>query len=293
MVEIKENSDKDVKIYPYFCDIEIPTKKVEDFPEVFKIENAEENVVEYISDTYLVLVVDDVRNGIMCGRFFKLRDDSPSIFNRVEGVERDIELLSEENVKEESHFVWHINDKIMFAEYNFKAIRMFSSPLSYYLNEKFGVEDCKITPIEDKHTFTHLKKEEEILSLNLKLTQDSTKTLEEEYNLPAWKGLLEIGKDNETIFEVSVKRCRKKDSQLNKEKVISFVSKLVENKAPIESVKVEAQDIVYDLIKNNLLFYFVKVNKDGRNLDKEKFYTRAISLYNKHINSIKENLKKD
>lgn len=293
MVELKENNDKDVKIFPYKCQINLPENKVQDFPEIFKIENSESNVIEYISDTYLVLVIDDVYDGFMFGRFFKLRDDSPSIFNRKEGKEREIDLLSEENIKEESHFIWNIADCIIFAEYNFSAIRMFSSPLSYYLNEKFNVNDCKIEPIEDKDTFNNLKKEDEIYSLILRTAQESSKTLQEKYNLPDWKILSDIGEDNETIFEVIVKRSRKKDSRLNKEKVINIVGKLVENKAPIESVKVETQDLVYDLIKNNLLFYYIKIKKDGRNLDNGDFNFKVLALYKKHIDTIKSNLKKD
>ena len=293
MVEIKENNDKDIKIFPYKCDLNLSEKSIKEFSEIFKIENSESNVIEYISDTYLVLVIDDIYDGFMFGRFFKLRDDSPTIFNRKEGKEKDIELLSEENIKEESHFIWNIQDCIIFAEFNFNAIRMFSSPLSYYLNEKFNVNDCKIKPIEDKNTFNNLKKEEEIYSLILRTAQESSKTLQEKYDLPDWKILSEIGEDNETIFEVIVKRSRKKDSKLDKDKVISIVGNLIENKAPIESVKVETQDLVYDLIKNNLLFYYIKIKKDGRKLNNDDFNFKVLSLYKKHISTIKNNLKKD
>lgn len=293
IVEFKENKDTDVKIFPYKCDLNLPENKVDDFTELFKIENSESNVVEYISDTYLVLVIDEVYDGFMFGRFFKLRDDSPTIFNRKEGKEREIDLLSEENIKEESHFIWNIKDCIIFAEYNFSAIRMFSSPLSYYLNERFKVDNCKIEPIEDKNTFNNLKKEEEIYSLILRTAQESSKTLQEKYNLPDWKILADIGEDNETIFEVIVKRSRKKESRLNKEKVITIVGNLIENKAPIESIKVETQDLVYDLIKNNLLFYYIKIKKDGRKLDNEDFNFKVLSLYKKHIPTIKGNLKKE
>lgn len=293
MVEVKEKSDKNVKIFPYLCEINLPENKTEDFKEIFKIENSENNVIEYISDTYLVLVIDDIYDGFMFGRFFKLRDDSPSIFNRRDGKERDIDLLSEENIKEESYFIWNTQDNIILAEYNFSAIRMFSYPLSQYLNEKFKVDDCKIFPIEDKNTFNNLKKEEEIYSLNMRIAQESSKSLQETYNLPDWKILLDIGKDNETFFEVTVKRNRKKDSKLDKDKVVSIVEGLVKNNAPIESIKVETQDIVYDLIKNNLLFYYINVKKDGRKLNRPDFNFKASSLYKKHIGTIKENLKKD
>jgi len=293
MVEIKEVDDKQVKIYPYECDINLSDKQVDDFPNIFKIENAEENIIEYTKDTYLVLVIDSIYDGFMFGRFFKLRDDTPTIFNRKEGKEKDIELLSEENIKEESHFIWNIKDCIIFAEYNFSAIRMFSYPLSFYLNEKFSVDNCIVKPVEDKNTFNNLTKEKEILSLSLRIAQENTKTLEEKYNLPAWKSLLEIGQDNETYFDVIVKRCRKRSSHLDKDKVIEIVGNLVENKAPVEAIRVEAQDIVYDLIKNNLLFYYIKIKREGRKLDNEDFNFKVLSLYKKYIPTIKENLKKD
>jgi len=293
MVELKENNDKEVKIYPYRCSIKNEDIKISNFPEIFKIENANNNVVEYTSDTYLVLVIDEIYDGFVFGRFFKLRDDSPTIFNRKEGKEKDIELLSEENIKEESHFILNVKDCIIFAEYNFSAIRMFSYPLSYYLNEKFKLNDCTVEAIEDKDTFNNLKTEEEILSLTLGFAQDSTKTLEEKYNMPAWKGLLDIGQDNESFFEVTVKRCRKKDSRLNKDKVIDMVGNLVKNKAPIDSIKVETQDIVYDLVKNNLLFYYLNIKRDGRKLNRDDFNHKTLTLYKKYIETIKKNLKKD
>lgn len=291
MVEIKEKIDKEVKIFPYKCDITPPDNKIEDFKELFKIENSDTNVIEYMSGIYLVLVIDECYDGFMFGRLFKLRDDSPTIFNKKEGKEREIDLLSEENIKEESHFIWNIKDSIIFAEYNFSAIRMFSSPLSGYLNEKFNIDDCKVVPIQDKNTFTNLKKEEIIYSLNMKIAQDKSKSLQDQYNLPDWKILFDIGEDNETFFEVSVKRSRKKDSKLDKDKVINIVGNLIEKKAQVDSIKVETQDIVYDLIKNNLVFYYINVKKEGRNLDKTDFNFKTLSLYKKHIDTIKSNLK--
>lgn len=293
MPDLCENNDKNIKVYPYFCKITSDDIQINKFHEIFKIDNSKNNVIEYVSGTYLVLVIDEIENGFMFGRFFKLRDDSPTIFDREKGKERDIPLLNGENVKEESHFVWNVADSIILAEFNFSAIRMFSYPLSYYLNEKFGVNDCRIEPLEDKNTFENLKMEDDILALNLRVAQESTKKLEEEYNLPAWKGLLEISKDNETIFEITVKRGRKKESKLDKDKVISIVGNLIENKAPIESVKVETQDIVYDLIKNNLLFYYIGIKKDGKKLNRHDFNNKVSLLYKKYSPNIKNNIKRD
>ncbi|GEM_PF-4805919 len=290
---IVRNIGKEVKVYPYVCTIPNSNIKVADFSTIFKISKAEKNVIKYHSDTYLVLIIDQLDNGFMFGRFFKLREDSPTIFDRKKGKERDISLLAEENIKEESHFIWNIQNGIIFAEYNFNAVRMFDTPLSFYLNEKFGVEDCTIMAIPDKHTFEHLKKEPEILALNLRFAQESTKNLEKKNNMPAWNVLLDIGQDNESIFEVSVKRSRKKDSKLKKEKVISLVGDLAKSETPPESIRVETLDLVYDLIKNNLLFYKLPIQKNGRKLDKADFNYKAQELYKRHIDNIKENLKKE
>ena len=50
---------------------------------------------------------------------------------------------------------------------------------------------------------------------------------------------------------------------------------------------------MYDLIKNNLLFYYLKIKKEGRKLDKGDFNFKTLTLYKKYIITIKENLKKD
>jgi hypothetical protein len=272
--------------------------KIDNFPRIFRITEGEKNVKPYppppdVPITNLVLVIDNAHSGFMFGRFFKLRNDVPMIYNKKRGEERPIELFKNENIKEESHLVWNIADKILLAEYNFSAIRMFSYPLSSYLEQKFGIEGCIISPIVNINAFTNLKGEEKILSLRIRFGQENIKTLEQKFNLPAMNVLSEMDQDNQTSYEVAVIKSRKRGSTLNREKAIGLFENLLDKKAPISSIKVETQETVYDLLKDNLLSYSFPVNKDERKVDTNDFYNKALRLYNNRIDEIKANLAHD
>lgn len=293
IINSNELKDKEVKIYPYHYILDGLDNDSQKIYEKFKIENAENNLIEYIKDTYLVLVVDDTDGDFVFGRFFKLRSDSPSIFNRKSHEEKPIELLADENIKEESHFIMNTKDSIIFAEYNFSAIRMFSSPMTTYLEEILKTKGSKVLPIEDLNNFENLKKEEDILSVFFRITQNSSKSLEETYNLFALKSLLNLSTDTDTIYEVSIKKARKKDSKLNKDEIIEMVGNLIDKKAPVEDIKLETADLVYDLTKGNFLFYRMDIETDGRNLKSSDFFNKAILLYKRQIVKIREMVRKE
>ena len=287
------SKDKEVKIYPYHYILNGIENESQKIYERFKIENADKNLLEYIKDTYLVLFVDDVDGDFVFGRFFKLRSDSPSIFNRKSHEEKDIDLLDEENIKEESHFIMNTKDSIILAEYNFSAIRMFSSPMTTYLEELLRMKGSQVLPIEDLNAFANLKEEGDILSVFFRITQNSSKSLEEDFNFFALKSLLNLSEDEDTIYEIIIKKSRKKDGKLDKDKIVDMVDNLLKKKAPIKDMRLETQDLVYDLIKGNLLFYRIDIETDGRNLKSQDFFNKAISLYHRHINKIRTMIKKE
>lgn len=155
---------------------------------------------------------------------------------------------------------------------------MFSSPMTTYLEEILKTKGSKVLPIEDLNNFENLKKEEDILSVFFRITQNSSKSLEETYNLFALKSLLNLSTDTDTIYEVSIKKARKKDSKLNKDEIIEMVGNLIDK---------------YDLTKGNFLFYRMDIETDGRNLKSSDFFNKAILLYKRQIVKIREMVRKE
>jgi len=280
---------KRVKIYPYFCEMPDNRIKINNFPKIFKITNASKNVLPHSFDTHLVLVIDETHDGFMFGRFFKLRGDAPMIFNKRRGNEREIPLLPDDEIKEESLFVWNMSDGVIFAEYNFNAIRTFGGPLSSYLNSKFGVRGCTVTPIFNADAFDSLKKEDEIFSMCIKFAQEKTRILEKRFGWPSLKVFSEITKGNRTYLKVTI--AGRRGNVLNKNEVIDFAKDWIEKEAPVDSIRVEASEAVYDLIGDTVLSYPLLVRKHGRKLDKKDFNGKACALYNNKIETIKATIR--
>lgn len=279
---------KTVRLFPYTCELSGTENSVDNIKNLFSRENAIEgrNIKKYYDDAYLVMIIEDAENNFLFGRFLKLRDAVPSVFNRSKGTERTIDILSEENIKEQSHFIWNVNDKIIFAEYNYQAIRHFTSPLKFYFDKMFDVNDNIITPIIDKDTFEKLKTESIIKSLKLKVTKDNVNKLEEKFGIKL-RTLVDLARDNRTIFEIIVKKSRVRESSLEKNKVIEISENLKQTPADLETLQVQTKDTVYDLINNNLLYYFTNLEYSRSILDANEFYRKAKDIYIEKIDNIK------
>lgn len=283
------NPTKEVKIYPYQCKLEKTLSTSNFWEDKFHRDEVAQNIVEYNPDTFLVIVVDEISNNFVFGRFLKLRSDTVGIINRRDGSERKIELLDEENIREQSHFIVNTEDGLIFAEYNFQAIRHFSTPLSYYLNKLFDTKNNEVQPLPDSTTFTKLKGEEELNVFKLRVAQENLDYLEKKFNLSTARVLLDIAQDKETTFEIVIKKSRKKGSHLNKDKVLELSEKL--KTANVEKLAVESEDIFYDLINNNLISFRIIVKTNGRLIDSDDFYFKARNLYDRQIDKLKEKFK--
>jgi len=288
--EVKPNS-KIIKLFPYQYSIDGIENIPKNWENKFSKDNVEDNLIEYSRDAFLLLVVDDISNNFIFGRFLKLRNDVPLVINRKDGEERRIDLLDEENIIEQSHFIMNVQDNFLFAEYNFNAIRHFVKPFSYYLNKLFEVKGNEINPLTDTNTFKKLQGEEELNSFRLSVAQENISFLEEKFNLNLFKSLVDVAKDNQTSFEIIIKKSRKKKATLDKEKILKISQELTENKAPLQRLSIESDDISYDLINNNLINYKVYVKMEGRGLNSNDFYFSVRNLYERQIDKIKSNLK--
>lgn len=110
----------------------------------------------------MLIIIDGYEGNLLFGRFLILRNDVPGVLNRRTRSEREIQLLSGENIKEESRFVWGVADKVILGEYNHHAIRHFAHPMMFYLDKIFNVEDSDVRPIRDSETFSLMRSEREM-----------------------------------------------------------------------------------------------------------------------------------
>ncbi|MDD1777477.1 MAG: hypothetical protein LUQ65_04855 [Candidatus Helarchaeota archaeon] len=257
---------------------------------IFAIKNVKANIVTFSDDYPLLLIIDQSENDFVFGRFIRLRKTSPPILDLDTATEREIELKISENLAEMSHFVWNVKDKVMFAEYNFHAIRNFGGPLTNYLNHKFNTTKNKVTPMEDFDTYAKFKRDgKPIKTFRLGITQDKLKAFEKRCNISPLITLLKFSADKAGIYEIIVRKDRSKDVQFNKGQVIEAVEHLKSGDI-ISSLKVESQDAIYDLLNNNLLHFFVKLETEGKMIsDRTQFYDMVKGLYVDNIDSVKEN----
>src|SRR3989338_11707109 len=283
---------KEVKIYPYKYHLEDGFNKAEIWIDKFAADNVQKNVYEYGDEVYLVMVIDDISGNFLYGRFLKLRHDVPAILNTRSGTERKIELLDEENIMETSHFIMNVRDKIILAEYNFDAIRHFVSPLKKYLYETLGTE-IEVEPIADTDTFQKLKGEEEIIKFKLQVAKEHIGVLEEQFSLPVFSVLKDLANDNETTFEILVKKGRRRTSRLSRDQVMILSEKLMKKKGIFSKVEIETRDIIYDLVNNNLVSFRISVDKIERRLNSHDFYRQVKELYERQIENIKQMIRTD
>ncbi|MCK4797258.1 MAG: hypothetical protein KAT05_07735 [Spirochaetes bacterium] len=291
MAEQLKTSQKVVKLHIYQYRLSGTDNTTSNLKDIFNIETITNNIIKYYVHFSLLLVFDRIDGDFLFGRFLKLRKDTPSILNRLSGSERNIELSIEEDIEEISHFICNVNDNIIIAEYNFQAIRHFSAPLKYYLDKIFDANDNLILPVEDKDTSTKFKKTPKgIKSFRIRVAQYKIKELEQSLKLSPLSTLLDLSKNNNTMYDIKVIKSRKKDEFLDRHEVLKTVENL-NGDGGIYTLEAETTDCVYDLINNNLIRYHITLDDGGRRINSEEFYEKVKELYLKYIRDIKESLR--
>jgi hypothetical protein len=209
---------REVKVYPYEVSITLRKKRkkkkidldkaldVNKFKDCFKLDNLGSNIVS-IDDVRFLLIVDngdtneqeaDTENNqeFIFGRFIRLRKEAPRIVDLEKRKEEPFKLLDSQNLEEISHFVWGIQDNLLFAEYNYYAVRNFSAPLARYLRvildkHKEIVKDefklklmIEINSILDPNVFDKLKNDKGAIErVQLSIAEPQLKYTEQAYDL--------------------------------------------------------------------------------------------------------------
>ena len=174
--------NRNVRVFLY----RVTTPKNNTFPnnfyEKFKLDEIENNVQEWNDTFSLVLVLDKPNDDSITGRFVKLRSDAPQKIGLLRKIEQDIELnpAEKEYIEEVSNFVWFYNDNRLLGEYNHFAMRVFHSPLTYYIRKQMAFSETEFKveaePIAD--LFAKIKRDEYFGSVELKLKRESIASME-------------------------------------------------------------------------------------------------------------------
>jgi hypothetical protein len=166
------------------------------------------NIIPYGDDS-LLLIIENIQNNLIFGRFLKLRNDAPGVINKRRYSERDIILGTDESIKEDSHFLWNLQDKLIFGEYNYHAIRHFSLPLMHYLGELLNSENIDIRPVQDPKTLMKLGREEEITKIIISLAQESLSHQEKTKGVPLLGALRGLSTNDESVVTITISKGKK------------------------------------------------------------------------------------
>jgi len=260
--------------------------------EIFKISNLDTNWIELelaSGDTPHLLIADKKENGFIFGRFIRLRKDAPPILDKKSKSEEDFELTITRYLEEISHFIWHLNDGLMFCQYNHYGIRHFPTSLNPYFNirwkDDFTLRDDVILPIENPDTFEEFKRDKSaMLTFKVRIAKKDV-LLEEKERNKGWTGVLKspfgwgtfynLVDGDESCYEIVVRKGRRKAGKVNKKKAVEAVEHLKSGDSEVH-ISAETQDASYDLIEGNLFNYKIYVGTREEE-EKEKKIKRVIA----------------
>lgn len=273
---------KNIKVFPYRCQLHGIRNDIDVIEGAFSKANVASNIIPYTEEYSLLLIIDGSENGFLQGMFIKLRRDTPTIINLENGNFKDISLEDNEDIAELSHFVWNLNDKIILAEYNFQAIRYFIIPLKFYFDKKFGTNGNVVTALEDINTYQRFRgTNKEIRKFRLGVLRSKMRAIEDKFPISTLEALRGMSDSHKSVYEITVKRG-KRDACLNKDEVFRIADGLKEDKENVEYLIVETSDSVFDLINNVWIHYRFSVAKNGRKLDSQDFFEKAVKTYEKN-----------
>ena len=250
---------KEVKVYVYQIKLDLPSKyKLREIFSINKLDSITDNVVRLGEDLKPhLLVVDESNEDFLHGRFMRLRRSTPRRLNCETKLEQALTLGESENLEEISHFVWNEKDQIMFGEYNFFAIRIWSPKLTAYLNTlfrtRFKEEIYAEVPVKlHKDTLELLNKDEnEITKVDFRVVQEDIRKISKLQRWDIFKVLRRTKKGVRHHLRMSISSYWNK-GVIDKGEVINFAKQVAgASDSNIKGLKVTAGENVYDLLKGS------------------------------------------
>ena len=280
--------NRNVRVFLY----RVTTPKNNTFPnnfyEQFKLDEIENNVQEWNDTFSLVLVLDKPNSDSITGRFVKLRSDAPQKIGLLKKIEQDIELnpAEKEYIEEVSNFVWFYNDNRLLGEYNHFAMRVFHSPLTYYIRKQMAFSETEFKveaePIAD--LFAKIKRDEYFGSVELKLKRESIASMENR-GLSLSQRMRGLSEDPKAIITMGIEKPKGKSKQkapLQKNSVVSFIEDLLPEKDNFEEMLVETESGTFDLIRGALTSEKLIVEYVNRRINRSDFYKVVREYFDSH-----------
>ena len=282
--------NKNVRVFSY----SVKTPKENNFPDnfymKFKLDEIEKNVQQWNDTFSLVLVLDSPDSVGINGRFIKLRSDAPQKIGLLKKVEQDIELNPQEKeyIEEVTNFVWFYNKNKILGEYNHFAMRVFHSPLTYYIRKQMGFSEdefkIEAEPISD--LFAKIKKEKYIGTVEFKLKSESIASMENK-GLGISKKLKSLSVDPKAIITLGIEKPKgkgKEKAPLQKNGVVSFIEDLLPEKDHFDEILVDTESGTFDLIRGALVSEKLVVEYINRRINRPSFYKVVREYANSHPN---------
>ena len=282
--------NKNVRVFLY----RVTTPKNNTFPnnfyEQFKLDEIENNVQEWNDTFSLVLVLDKPNSDSITGRFVKLRSDAPQKIGLLKKIEQDIELnpAEKEYIEEVSNFVWFYNDNRLLGEYNHFAMRVFHSPITYYIRKQMAFSETEFKveaePIAD--LFAKIKRDEYFGSVELKLKRESMASMESR-GLSLSQRMSGLSEDPMAVITMGIEKPKRKSKQkapLQKNSVVRFIEDLLPEKDNFEEMLVETESGTFDLIRGALVSEKLVVEYVNRRINRSDFYRVVREYFDSHRN---------
>jgi hypothetical protein len=248
--------------------------------------NLLKNIVPYGEDS-LLFIVDEGDDDFLFGRCLVLRKDVPSILNKQTQGEREITLSNDENVKEESHFLICLKDKLLFGEYNYHAVRHFSYPLMYYFKKTLTGTPIDVRPNPNPETMNLLKTDNKIKEFEFSIGQERL-SHKEQKGIPLIGSLLGLSTNDESCIKIIVTSGRKKENELDSDKIIEKLEILKTSKSEdLCSLKARTEESKYDLLNGNLINFKLSVEQRNKRTSRADFYRKIKPLYNQKIQIVR------
>ena len=235
-----------------------------------------------------MLVLDKPNDDSITGRFVKLRSDAPQKIGLLRKIEQDIELnpAEKEYIEEVSNFVWFYNDNRLLGEYNHFAMRVFHSPLTYYIRKQMAFSETEFKveaePIAD--LFAKIKQDEYFGSVELKLKRESIASMENR-GLSLSQRMRGLSEDPKAIITMGIEKPKGKSKQkapLQKNSVVSFIEDLLPEKDNFEEMLVETESGTFDLIRGALTSEKLIVEYVNRRINRSDFYKVVREYFDSH-----------
>ncbi len=281
------NKTKKVKFYVYTIKNNILSNSNE-IETIFNKKLVNKNILSFGENDFC-LIYDKIENNYLKFRFIKLKGEIPRKLNKFSGESKLIDIdLDKERISYQSHFILDLENNIIFSEYNHNAARHINTNLTNYLNKKYELKDnlIEIIPLKNLDTYNELKSETKLKLLKTKLKSNNLKNKELNYNIFGILGnIKDYGDDNGLEVEIILRKSKSSES-LNKEEIEKFIEKhkdetTDEHKKFLETLKVETENTVYDLLNNNLTYYLSdEIDKNNGFLDSKQVFNELIRLYN-------------